>query len=671
MKKIIALLMTAMLALAMFPMSVFADNGPSEAPYAFLYAEQLDEKGAQTGNRYDFYSESTAHTSTYPGITYVKSANELRFDSDVADTKLRVCANMMGDDFTIRIDGKTSLEQIVVWGDGYGGNLTVTGNGELTVNKRKNFDSAIFVQAEGTAGKVTFGSDIKVNLYGNDCVAEIVGSTAKSIGESFSFENSQSVNVTKSDCVLERTESIDGVYLSGYQFWGGLVCDSVSDPDGVYAVSQGFKGDDEDTVFFWVHRYVYLPKYDTYIEDNSFGEHGSLEYTEDEWGQQTEYAPRQEPSEEPAQVAFYDEDNLDADWHYSADQVRNPDDANGIYGCSRYSSESGGVTVYGYAISRYVPAQGSTKLIKDKTFKTIYLTDEEFAASGWEIVTGMADVYLERDNGVNYSWMQVYTDANGKKYAVQWGEEVYDFTANDGVQAGDTFYYYLEKNDSVSASSLTPSYVKVPVEGQYNYRIAATEFVYNGDKQTPVTPTPDVPSPVTPPVVKTSIAKATVSGIKNKVYTGKNITQSITVKLGSKTLKNGTDYTVKYTANKNVGTATFTVTGKGNYTGAVKKTFKINPKATAISKLTAGKKQFTVQWKKQAAQTTGYQIQYSLKSNFASAKTVTVAKNSTVKSTVKKLKSNKKYFVRVRTYKTVGKTKYYSSWSASKNIKIK
>ncbi len=61
---------------------------------------------------------------------------------------------------------------------------------------------------------------------------------------------------------------------------------------------------------------------------------------------------------------------------------------------------------------------------------------------------------------------------------------------------------------------------------------------------------------------KTNFANAKVSGISSKSFTGKAITQKITVKYGSKTLKNGTDYTVKYSANTKVGTAKVTITGK-------------------------------------------------------------------------------------------------------------
>ena len=169
-----------------------------------------------------------------------------------------------------------------------------------------------------------------------------------------------------------------------------------------------------------------------------------------------------------------------------------------------------------------------------------------------------------------------------------------------------------------------------------------------------------------------SIDKCKFIGIKNKTYNGKKQTQSITVKLGNKTLKNVTDYTITYKNNKNVGTATVVITGKGAYTGTVNKTFKINPKVTSLKKLAAGKKQFKATWNKQTTQTTGYEIQYSTNKNFKSGnKTVKVKKNKTTSTIVKKLKAKKKYYVRVRTYKTVNGKKYYSRWSKVKNVTIK
>ena len=170
--------------------------------------------------------------------------------------------------------------------------------------------------------------------------------------------------------------------------------------------------------------------------------------------------------------------------------------------------------------------------------------------------------------------------------------------------------------------------------------------------------------------IKNNFKKATISGISNKSYTGKNITQSITVKYNGKTLKNGTDYTVSYSSNKNIGTATVKVTGKGSYAGTITKTFKINPAKQEIQKLTAKSKAFFVDWA-QKGSATGYEIQYATNSKFTSAKKVTITNNKTDKTTVSKLSGKKKYYVRVRSYTTVKGTKYYGAWSASKSVTTK
>ena len=151
------------------------------------------------------------------------------------------------------------------------------------------------------------------------------------------------------------------------------------------------------------------------------------------------------------------------------------------------------------------------------------------------------------------------------------------------------------------------------------------------------------------------------------VYTGSKIKPSVTVKYDGTKLVNGVDYAVSYGTNKSLGEGTVKVAGTGDYEGKKTLTFKIIPKATSITSLTAGKQQMTVKWRKQSVQTTGYQIQYSTSSSFTSKKTITIAKTGTTKRTIKKLKSKKTYYVRVRTYKKGG---HYSKWSAFKKVKV-
>ena len=81
-------------------------------------------------------------------------------------------------------------------------------------------------------------------------------------------------------------------------------------------------------------------------------------------------------------------------------------------------------------------------------------------------------------------------------------------------------------------------------------------------------------------------------------------------------------------------------------------------------------KKMTVKWAKNA-KANGYQIQYSLKSNFSGAKTVPADKNSIVTKTIGGLTKGKKYYVRLRTYKKVGSKMYYSTWSPTKTVVVK
>lgn len=164
------------------------------------------------------------------------------------------------------------------------------------------------------------------------------------------------------------------------------------------------------------------------------------------------------------------------------------------------------------------------------------------------------------------------------------------------------------------------------------------------------------------------------SDISIRTYNGVAITPKVTIVdqaiSPAKTLTQNKEYTLSYIDNNKVGTAGVIISGMGNYSGSKIITFKIRPKATTLVKLTKGKKKIKVKWTKQTTQVTGYQIQYSTSSKFTGAKSVTVKKTYSTK-TLTKLKGKKKYYVRVRTYKSVAGIKYYSKWSNVKAITTK
>ena len=128
---------------------------------------------------------------------------------------------------------------------------------------------------------------------------------------------------------------------------------------------------------------------------------------------------------------------------------------------------------------------------------------------------------------------------------------------------------------------------------------------------------------------------------------------------------------------KNVGTYTMIIIGKGRYTGVTEATFKINPKGTKLKKIKSAKKAVVVKWKKQAkkmskSRITGYQIKLATNKKFKkNKKTVNVTGYKRKSTRVENLKGGKKYFVKVRTYKTVNGKKCYSTWSKVKKVKTK
>ena len=155
-------------------------------------------------------------------------------------------------------------------------------------------------------------------------------------------------------------------------------------------------------------------------------------------------------------------------------------------------------------------------------------------------------------------------------------------------------------------------------------------------------------------------------------YDGKAKKPTVTVKDSAGKVVSSKYYTVSGNSGvKNVGKYKVTVTFKGNYSGTKALYFTILPPKTAVKKLTPAKKSFQVFITKKSAQVTGYQIQYSPAKNFTGAKTKTVSSYKTTSQTIKSLKAKSTYYVRIRTYKKVGNTTYYSAWSSYKTVKTK
>jgi len=166
-----------------------------------------------------------------------------------------------------------------------------------------------------------------------------------------------------------------------------------------------------------------------------------------------------------------------------------------------------------------------------------------------------------------------------------------------------------------------------------------------------------------------SQAKVTV---KDRAYNGEKQTPKVSVSLDGKKLKQDTDYTVKFRGNREIGTATVTVTGINDYAGKAKGAFRIIPRPVKAPAVTAGKKELTVEWKfDKKNDCDGYQIQYGRKKSFDGAEKINVKGAKAVSEVIRGLKKGNTYYVRIRAWKKAEDQKFYSEWSEVFRVRVK
>ncbi len=231
---------------------------------------------------------------------------------------------------------------------------------------------------------------------------------------------------------------------------------------------------------------------------------------------------------------------------------------------------------------------------------------------------------------------------------------------------------------STCTCGITKTKTETISKAEHKYKNVVTTKA-TGDKNGKLTPTCSVCGKKKS---STTIAKYKSLSLSTTKYTynGKAKKPTVTVKDSKGNKISAKYYTVSYInratgktvkSMKNPGKYYVKVKFKTRYSGSLKTGVTIKPKATSVSSLTAKAAGFKVKWSKQST-CTGYQIQYSTSKNFKNAKTTTVSDKTATSKTISGLKSKTKYYVRLRTYKTVkinGKSsKLYSSWSSTKGI---
>ena len=304
------------------------------------------------------------------------------------------------------------------------------------------------------------------------------------------------------------------------------------------------------------------------------------------------------------------------------------------------------------------------------------------AQNGMDYHTLTAQLYFLQNDLENNAWF--------RKNVLNQLKAVPD-TAEGACQAGYIFCYNYErpKNYNTTASDsrgLLAQTTFWPVYGGRRIIVELEAATHTHSYMTAITPSTlsaagSIVSRCECGVVQSSTPIAQIASVSltktSFVYNGKNNRPTVTVKDSNGKNIDASNYAVTYSGNgKSVGVYTATVTFSGNYDGRAELTYQVVPKATAITKVYKRSRAIQLKWKKVTKQTSGYELQYAMSWKFDEANTKTLQlKSKTTSVKILNLKGKQKYYVRMRTFKTVKvngeETKVYSSWCKAVKVTTK
>lgn len=258
-KKFLCLSAAAMLAFLMCAACLLVpakgENGPCDTgDWAFAYISVGNDGDSSNpqGEYKTIYSASSKDISTVEGISYDRASNTLTIEN-YNNTKNRIATNMMGDDFKINIKGENHIGGLVSYGDGWGGSITLTGNGTLYINENKSYETAIYMNAENTKSVLTVGPECNVYVYsGRNALVSLSNTTSDIIKAEGKLSSQLQTEVTHP---VKKTMIFAG-YFGDIEPWEGNVYTKEGD-SAKYDCLRSTKSD--GTVTFC---YYELKKYD-------------------------------------------------------------------------------------------------------------------------------------------------------------------------------------------------------------------------------------------------------------------------------------------------------------------------------------------------------------------------------------------------------------------------
>ena len=583
-----------------------AANGPAEGEGGYAYIGFADY---QNDTKYVYCAPHTGTSENVAGASYDKASNTLTLNGYSSST-LGLVTNMMGDDFKIRLIGENHVQQLAVWGDGWGCCVEFVGDGKLYVNEKNIYMDGIVLTPLISKACVKVSGNAAVYSYAPDGGKPLYISAAMTNRADETVIGKGSLDVKVEDAYLTEEQKVS--VITGFSdFKTQHTVYKKDGSDKKYAVSTGTLNGEEA---YFVSEILECDELETspflYEVKSAYGafdaaKEGLTETTEtveayDVWqlGLQSLYKERA-----TGESCIFVKTDVNGSTVYQKYHLSTP------YEVTYDEEESG--TFYAAVKD------------KDATFANLW----EINLAGYEVVenrTKLDGYYTFYVDGLSYTLKANETETCHHLFTTQEVQKKAGFDT-DGV--------LLKKcrDCGVIISRITIPKVS-------NVSLLQTVFSYDGKAKTP---------------------KVTVKDSTGQV------------------LPLGSTYILSYPKNRkdvNRYAVSLTLTG-GRYAGTKQLYFTVKPQATAFSKVKAGKKKMTLKWKKKS-QISGYEVWYSTSKNMKKGvKKVVIKKAKKTSAVCKKLKSGKKYFVKIRTYKTVKQKnksiKIVSNFSKVKSVKIK
>ena len=378
MKKFIAVLIAAVMAFSLVPVTAFAANGPMPVTQGkepiFGYASiRIDEwVDEQHDKNYLIFDAHSDETDCPEGVSYSLATNTLSIkDVDMPAAALNIF--MMGDDFKLKVTGTCNLRGVNIINYGYSTSVTITGTGTLNLNKDKKVESAYYVYNGGEKQFLNIEKGVTVNMYAGDEESAFRAFSLANTDKDtvFTEEGKPVAGLTGEEDSYETADKEKVAYVEDpdvewYQK-NKAICKA--DPDGLYSA---YWSEYSEPPGYSVTRFINIPELGVYAEDPDFR---YKSFSEEEFEEQFEFALK----DQPVTIGYFN----DWKWEHRGSEgirLKKTGDPDGIYAAVQQWDKK-------YKISKYNWDDKKEIYVADEKSGSVTLSKDDFEANGYTVVT--------------------------------------------------------------------------------------------------------------------------------------------------------------------------------------------------------------------------------------------------------------------------------------------